>query len=237
LSTLLGEGTKYLPVPWSSPSTIDAPTRVRARAELALPRDAQVCLYAGNLDGYQGWERLVEAIDLLRRTHPRAVLLVATESEPGPARIEAERRGVADRTRFCRLDTEHARAFVHAASDLTWVPRRTEGGIPIKMLDAFSRQLPVVAMARATAGLPVTDACVVTPNDDGSALAEAARTLLDDRASAAAMCARAAHYLETEHGVDSFTEAMCALLSEARPSLQAKPAARPRSEAWALRAR
>ena len=91
LSTLLGEGTKYLPVPWSSPSTIDAPTRVRARAELALPRDAQVCLYAGNLDGYQGWERLVEAIDLLQRMNTLVygevpgIMTIAEESTAYPS--------------------------------------------------------------------------------------------------------------------------------------------------------
>lgn len=237
LAKLLGAGTRYLPVPWEAPRTIDAPTQARARAELALAPGAQVCLYAGNLDRYQGWELLVDAIAALRRTHPAAVLLIATESEPGPARSEAERRGVADQTRFCRLDSERARALVHAASDLTWVPRRTEGGIPIKMLDAFARGLPVVAMERATACLPVKEACLVAPNDDARALAESARTLLGDGTSAAAMCTRAAHYLETEHGADAFVEAMCELLCEARPSLTARPAARPRSEARALRAR
>ena len=237
LTTLLGEGTRYLPVPWNARSTIDAPTRARARAGLALPRDAQVCLYAGNLDRYQGWECLVEAVDLLRRTHPRAILLLATESEPGPARIEAERRGVADRTRFCRLDSERARAFAHAASDLTWVPRRTAGGSPINMLDAFARQLPVVAMERATAGLTVEGACLVTPNDDASALATAARTLLDDGVPATAISARATRYLETEHDAASFTRAMRELLGEPRPRLAAKRAGRPRSEAGAIRAR
>ena len=237
LAKLLGAEARYLPVPWSVASAGCTPSRSEARAALALDLESPICLYAGNLDRYQGWEHLVEAIALLRRTHPSATLLVATESDPGRARPEARRHGVADAVCFRRLDSEEARALVHAASDLSWVTRRSPGGIPIKMLDAFARGLPVVAIKRATAGLPVADVCLVTPNDDASALAEAARRLLDRGASPAILSARARRFLETRHSAASFIEAMRELLGEARPSLAAKPAAPPRSKAPALRAR
>ncbi len=237
LAKLHGAEARYLPLPWSARSGGCTPSRAEARAALVLDPEAPICLYAGNLDRYQGWEHLMEAIALLRRTHPSATLLIATESDPKPAQIEAERHGVADATCFRRLDSERARALVHAASDLSWVPRRSPGGIPIKMLDAFGRDLPVVAMERATAGLPLREACLVTRNDDARALAEAARVLLDGGASRAAMSERARHYLETQHAAASFTEAMRDLLGETRPSLAARPVAPPRSEAQVLQAR
>ncbi len=237
LAGLLGAEARYLPVPWNAVSASCTPSRAEARAALALDPEAPIGLYAGNLDPYQGWEHLVEAIAFLRRTHPNAKLLVATESDPHPVRSEAERQGVTDALCIRRLDSEQARSLVHAASDLTWVPRRSPGGIPIKMLDAFARGLPVVVMDRATAGLPVRGACLVAPNDDASALAEAARILLSEGAAAPVICERARQYLETEHHAASFTQALCALLGETRPSLAAKPAGPPRSEAPALRAR
>jgi len=221
LAQLLGPEARYVPVPWSIPATVDLPTRGEARAALGLPVNAQVCLYAGNLDRYQGWEHLAEALVILQRSHPKARLLVATESDPAPARLEARRLGVADSVDFRRIGGEQARERVHAASDLTWVPRRTEGGLPIKMLDAFARQLPVVAMERATAGLPVEDACVIVPNDDAGALAAGAKRLIEDDRAAVAVREEACRYLAAHHSVESFATALCELIGDAEASSEA----------------
>jgi glycosyltransferase involved in cell wall biosynthesis len=217
LAGLLGRTAAYLPVPWATPP--DAPpTRGEARDVLDLPADGRVCLYAGNLDRYQGWEHLVEALAILRLTDPDARLLVATESDPSSVRLEAERLGIADFVHRRRLDGERARALAHAASDLTWVPRRTEGGLPIKMLDAFARELPVVAMSRATAALPVENACIVVPDDDAHALAAAAKRLLENDHTAIAIRKEALRYLATHHSVDSFAAAMRELVGEPEAS-------------------
>lgn len=214
LARLLGKGARYLPVPWTIPTDAHRPRRDEARAALGLAADAQVCLYAGNLDRYQGWEHLIEALLVLRNTHPRARLLVATESGPSPVRLEAQRLGVADSVHFCRIDGERARELAHAASNLTWVPRWTEGGLPIKMLDAFSRKLPVVAMQRAATGLPVQDACITVPDDDAHALAAAARRLFEDHRAASAVREEACRYLATYHSAESFAAAMREFLGE-----------------------
>ena len=81
LSMLLGERTTYLPVPWP-PCTGGAPTPREARRALRLPVEGPICLYAGNLDRYQGWEDLIPALVALRDAHPSAQLLIATESNP-----------------------------------------------------------------------------------------------------------------------------------------------------------
>jgi len=211
LARLLGQSTRYLPVPWSLPAA-PPPTRDEARTKLGLVTNARVCLYAGNLDRYQGWEHLIEALALLRHSDPMARLLVATESDPDPARRLAQHVGVADAIDVRRIDGEQARQLVHAASDLAWIPRRTEGGLPIKMLDAFARELPVVAMERATAALPLGNACITVPNDDPRALATAATRLWNDRHAAAAIRKDARRYLAKHHSAEAYAIAIGALL-------------------------
>ena len=197
---------RYIPVPW--PSRFDGPARHEARSALDLPGDAHMCLYAGNLDHYQGWEHLLDALTHLRRIDDNARLLIATESETSPVRRAARLRGIADAVDFRRLGSEHARMQVHAAADIAWVPRRTEGGLPIKMLDAFARNVPVVAMERATAGLAVRDVCAVVQNDDPNAIAAATRRLLGAPAAAGASCARASEYLTSRHSADAYVDAV-----------------------------
>jgi glycosyltransferase involved in cell wall biosynthesis len=237
LARLLGRNARYVPVPWPGQARADRPSRQEARVALGLPPHAPVCLYAGNLDRYQGWELLLQATADLRRTHPGASLLIATESDPGPLWLEARRAGVADSVYLCRLDGERARKQAHAASDLAWIPRRTEGGLPIKMLDALARKLPVVAMERAAAGLAVRQACVVVRDDDPGALAAAARRLLEDEGAALAIGEEGFRYLAAHHSPAAFTAAMDALLAAREASERATPAARPQRAVLALRAR
>lgn len=197
---------RHVPVPW--PSAVDRPPKDEARAALDLPANARLCLYAGNLDRYQGWEHLLDAVARLRLVEKRARLLIATESDTGPARRAARLLGIAEALDFRGLSSEHARRRVHAAADVAWVPRRTEGGLPIKMLDAFARGVPVVAMERATAGLPVGDACSVVPNDDPNALAEASRRVFGDSVAANKTRDRASDYLAAHHSASRYVDAM-----------------------------
>ena len=212
LASLLGQGARHIPVPWPAYASMPTVSRREARSALGLPAKAHTCLYAGNLDRYQGWEHLLPALGCLRTTDPLARLLVATESDPEPLLSAARNAGVRKAVDLVRLDSERARVLAHAASDLAWIPRRTEGGLPIKMLDAFSRGVPVVAMARATAGLALADACTVVSNDDGHALAGGAARLLDDPGYATRQRHRAHEYLASEHSTDAFAGAMSDLL-------------------------
>ncbi|UCH30595.1 MAG: glycosyltransferase family 4 protein [Myxococcales bacterium] len=222
LAAILGSDTVYLPVPWARQSP--GPARNVARAALSLPRDVPVCLYAGNLDRYQGWETLIEAIAELRQTEPGARLLVATESDPAPARRDAAGRGVAEALEIRRLDSERARALVHGASDVAWIPRRTQGGLPIKMLDVFARGVPVIAMERATAGLPVERACHVVPDQDAHALRRATEALLGEPKAREALRAEAFRYLASHHSTSAYVTALRALLdSQAITPREATP--------------
>ncbi len=235
LATLLGDSVRYLPVPWSSSAVSDRVPRNEARLALGIAADAQLCLYAGNLDPYQGWEDLVEAISVLRRSNRNARLLVATASGPAPARRHAKRLGVSDAVGFSGLGSERARMLAHAASDVAWVPRRTLGGLPVKMLDAFARDLPVVAMRRATAGLPLRGVCRIVSDDDPQALAAAAKDLFVDERARSALRDRASRYLSVHHSAEWFSTALRHLLGESVASIPAKRNVPPRRAAPAPR--
>jgi len=76
------------------------------------------------------------------------------------------------------------------------------------MLDAFARELPVVAMERATAALAVKNACITVPDDDPGSLAIAGRRLIEDDRAAAAVVQGASRYLATHHSTEAYTTAM-----------------------------
>jgi glycosyltransferase involved in cell wall biosynthesis len=188
-----------LPVPISRiHETIE---RSAARRALELSADERVVLYAGNLDAYQGLEVLVAAM-----RGARATLLVATESDVAPLRRQLDRAGV--RHRAAPLATEEHRARAHAAADVTAVPRLSPGGLPIKLLDALARGVPVVAMERALAGFELHAACLVT-NDAAEALGAGITEALSMRGDARAeQIARGHAYLEKHHGPVSFLSAV-----------------------------
>ncbi len=237
LAKRLGPQAIYLPVPWPPRPGRGEPSRAEARSALEIPRDVPVCLYAGNLDRYQGWEHLVEALAVSRRFEPTVRLLIATESDPHLVHREAARAGLGDAVDVRPLAGEPARARAHAASDLAWIPRRTEGGLPIKMLDAFARGVPVVAMERAAAGLSIENASILVPNDDGAALARAGLGLLRNSGAATALAAKARHYLATRHSIAAFTRALDRLLHRNDAAARERPHERRRPEVPAPRAR
>lgn len=218
LATIVGPSTTYLPVPW--PCRVDGPSREEARLALGIPAEAPICLYAGNLDRYQGWEALLAAMKRLRDKLPNARLLLATESNPDAATREAAARGVCDALLIRPLSGERARALAHAAADVACIPRRSEGGLPIKMLDAFSRSTPVVATSRATAGLPIHEACEVVPDDDPHAFAGAIARVIAPNTHAQALCKRAHRYLAFEHSANAYRDALRRLLGPSPLSLR-----------------
>ena len=204
LAKHLGSNVGYLPIPWPPSMTepITMSERKEARQAIRIESWTPVCLYAGNLDAYQGWSTLPEAVRLMRKTHPDTRLLVATESNPMPLYQACAKARIQNALIVRRLNSEHARRQAYAAADLCWIPRKTPGGVPIKMLDAFARGVPVVAMKRALAGLPVRQACIVVRNDHSTDLANGALQLLQSPAQARTMTTKARQYLKEHHSDD-----------------------------------
>ena len=199
---------QYVPPPWPLPPAIHAAERTLARARLGLPSDARVVLYAGNLDRYQGWETIVSAIARLAPAQPALRWLVGTESDPAALMHEARRAGVAARIDVRPLLGEAARRRLHAAADIAVVPRKTPGGLPIKLLDAMARGLPCAVVPRAVAGLAVGPAVEQAADDGPEAIAAPlARLLAASEGQRGAIGQRARDYVAAHHDVQTFLRA------------------------------
>jgi glycosyltransferase involved in cell wall biosynthesis len=214
--------------PWPLPAPTSARERVRSRAALGLDAAARVLLYAGNLDRYQGWEEVLAALPAIRTRVPSLVWLIATDSDPAPLLALARRAGLGASLQVCELGSESTRRALHAAADLAIVPRRSSGGLPIKLLDAMARGVPCVAARAAAAGLPLAGAVELAAGNDASALAAAAlRVLARSAHERAELGRRGRAYVAVQHGADRFLHAFDRVCAHAtRQASGREPAAR-----------
>ena len=212
-----GERVRYVPIPWplSPPSAPDE--RAAARAQLGLSAGTRVVAYAGNLDGYPGWDTLVGTVAQLNRRCRPIQLLVATASDATPLRQAMQRAELASRLTVVPLAGEDARVQLHAGADVIAIPRRVAGGIPIKLLDALSRGAACVLTRSAHAGLPLADAALVADGDDVSAFAAAIERVLARSVLADSLRANARAYVAREHSDEAFLTAFDAVCASADP--------------------
>ncbi|MCU0664656.1 MAG: glycosyltransferase family 4 protein [Myxococcota bacterium] len=132
---------------------------------VAEPTIAQACVetrrdnlvravYVGNLDAYQDLDLLLDGLEMLppeRRC--QFEVLIVTDSEATPFRRDLERRGISS---FVRVISHGPLGQAHAllrSADIALVPRTTEGGMPIKLVNALAAGVPVLANRRSTAFL------------------------------------------------------------------------------------
>lgn len=188
--------------PVSAPTTIEE--RSAARHALGLAADAEVVLYAGNLDRYQGVPLALEGLGKLARRRPAVRVLIATESPPAELAEAVRSAGLAALVVFSRLDTEATRRRVHAAADVAVVPRAIDGGVPVKLLDALGRGVPVVAQRRALGGLALARCVSVCADDDADALAAALGAMLAAPIAAREVAQRGRAYVAREHSAARF---------------------------------
>lgn len=220
-----GRSVGVLPPPWPIPPPISVAERRAARRVLALAPDAEVLLYAGNFDAYQGLAPMLDGIALLAPRRPALRLLIATEAPHAAIMPALKARGLRALVQFASLVDERARRLVHAAADLSLAPRKSAGGVPIKLLDALARGVPVLGPRRAFAGFSFSPAPLIVAGDDGAAWFEALHSALVDRASTlaslqAAQTALADELAGTTH-VRALTEQVGALKKKRAGTLSA----------------
>lgn len=196
--------------PWRAHAPIDTEERAKARARFNLKATDEVALYAGNLDTYQGLDVLCAGLEhaLTARAHLR--WLIGTDSDP-----KAFQRALSDelrgRTQLVPLASNEVRRALHAASDVALVPRRTPGGLPIKLLDSLAHGLPVLAAHRATAGFEFGAACALIPDDDAPAWCAGIARYFDLSVEHRRGFAHAAHeILRLQHGAAAFVDKLLA---------------------------
>jgi glycosyltransferase involved in cell wall biosynthesis len=193
-----GRSFDYLPIPWAPGGR---GSRADARRHLGLSEDALVVLYSGNLDAYQNWSEALEVVRVLRERGVDAWLLVATESAPAPLVARASAMQLAS-VQIRGLSSEPARQRAHAAADVALVPRRSPGGVPVKLLDALARGVPVVTTRAGAAGLALGEAVAIA--ESTSDLADACRVAAY---SCEVRAAAGRAFLEANHGPSTFLEA------------------------------
>ncbi len=182
-------GAIYAPAPWSPKDT---------------PRvDPDAVVYVGNLDGYQGWEDVVDAFARIAERRPALRFHVGTASDPAPLLERARRQGVAERVEVSSIESEEARDHIYHRALVACVPRRSFGGLPIKLLDALARDVPIVATTRACAGLPLEGIVEVVADDSPAAFADGIERALVREADA-----QGSRFLLEEHSAARFCRAV-----------------------------
>jgi glycosyltransferase involved in cell wall biosynthesis len=160
LAQMSGRSVSPVTVPWSIPAPITPSERIHARVRLGIAPESRVALYAGNLDAYQGLDDLLAGLAQYARVDRTFTWLVATQSPTNALLQSAASFGMEGRLLVTSLADEVDRRLVHAAADAALVPRGSAGGLPIKLLDALARGVPVIATRTACAGLEPPVICV-----------------------------------------------------------------------------
>ena len=173
----------YLGVdPAFSPASADEQRRVRSNHRLP----ERFVLYLGNTMPHKNVERLVEAISMVRRSHPDVALIVGGAPDKHRSSVEravAQHR-LGDAVRFLGKVPEDDLPGLLSSAAMFAFPSLYEGfGLPV--LEAMACGTPVVTSNRSSLPEVVGDAAVMVEPTDVSALAAAMCWLLDDERHAA----------------------------------------------------
>jgi glycosyltransferase involved in cell wall biosynthesis len=166
------------------PNGCDAATfhlrdRAEARAAVGIASDAELIVYVGRLVPEKGLRELLDAMETLAGTRPRATLALVGE---GPMRttLEAAASGaLRGRVQLVGAQPPDVVASWMAASDLVTLPSYSEGH-PNVLVEALACGRPVVATP--VGGIPevVDPSCsLIVPPRDAAALASALKGALD----------------------------------------------------------
>lgn len=215
LHAATGGDVATLALPWPVPAPTTIEERSAARHALGLSADAEVVLYAGNLDRYQGVPLVLDGLGKLARRRAAVRVLVATESTRAVIAEAVRSAGLSALVVFSRLDTEATRRRVHAAADVAIVPRAVDGGVPVKLLDALARGVPVVAQRRALGGLALSGCASVCADDDADALDAALGAMLAAPIAAREVAQRGRAYVTREHSAGRFRATLDAVVARA----------------------
>jgi glycosyltransferase involved in cell wall biosynthesis len=185
--------------------------RSEVRARFGWPADAPVVLFAGRLMPQKGVADLINALDLLQHVRPQIRTLIVGA---GPLKSELEEVAHA-----YRLD-EKVKFLGHrddvptllAAADLLVLPSLYEG-LPNVVLEAMRLGKPVVATAAPGTVEVVNpgETGLLVPLRNPPALAQAIRTLVDDRALASRLGAAGRARVEAEFRVAGMIAQFAAL--------------------------
>ena len=165
------------------PNYVDVPDAAPLRA-----RPAREILFLGLVGERKGVFELLKAFALARAENDELELTIGGAGAIERARSEARRLGVADHVDFRGWVGPQEREALLARADIFALPSRNEG-LPMSVLEAMARGLPVIATP--VGGVPelIGDGVngLLVPPGDAEALARAILELAGDPARRAAL--------------------------------------------------
>lgn len=114
--------------------------------------DGKTVVFAGNLTAYQGLDRLLEAIRMVRERRPATRLLVVSEFPTDAARALVRSLGLTDAVDFVEADFR-ALPELLARGDVAVSPRTGCDGLPQKILNYMAAGRAIVAFSGCAPGL------------------------------------------------------------------------------------
>jgi colanic acid biosynthesis glycosyl transferase WcaI len=161
--------------------------RVTTRRRLDLPKDAVICLHAGNMGYKQGLANVVECARLAARTDPQLAFVLMGDGNQRPTLVNLAQRYRLRNLRFLPIQTAELFSSVLAAADVLLVCQRasvTNMSLPGKLTSYFASGRPVVAAvspeSEAAREIRDTGGGVLVSPDQPDLLLDALRDLAAD---------------------------------------------------------
>jgi len=204
---------------WLFPSMATAPRRGAGtvlRAELGIPTNAPVVVYAGTFEPYQGLAMLLAAIPRIRESVPDAVFVLVGGDKESLAQMREDAKHLQLHGSLIltgRKPREEMPTYM-AMADLLVSPRVYGDNLPLKVFDYLAAGRPIVAtdLPSHRALLDETRAILVEPCADG--LAQGIISLLRDPPRAARLAIAAQAYAGSNLGWNRFLVAVKAVYEQ-----------------------
>lgn len=188
----------------------DPGLRARTRAALGVDDATQIVLAASHLRPGKGTE-LLPGLAAALAQDPGGTVVLAAGGGPLADRLreDAARLGLGE-DRFRLLGVREDVPALLTAADVFVFPTQANEGMGLGVLEAMAAGVPVVGTAVSDIGRLPADTAALVPQGDPDALIAAARTLVRDRADAAARAERGRRLVgerfSVAHAVDVHTQ-------------------------------
>ncbi len=199
--------------PAPPPVSLTPEQRQVVRQEMGCENSCPILISVGRFAPPKGYHDLVQALSILKQTHPNFVMLMAGD---GPLFDEirqlAIQKGLEEHIRFLGFRDDVPRLLT--ASDI-FVSSSHWEGLPLAVLEAMQAGLPVVATAVGDIPYVVgQEAGMIVPPRAPERLAEALASLLDSPSRRAEMGRAAFERVRREYSSEAWIQKMMHLYQE-----------------------
>ncbi len=177
---------------------------------------ARSAVFAGNLDGYQNLDLLLDAWAIAATGDPGIRLTLVTQAPRAVVERGLGRRPLGDRVRLVAAGSLAEVAAELASATVGVSPRSSWSGFPIKTLNYMASALPTVALAASAKGVRDGETGWVVPEATAPALAQTLAAALDDPVACARRGRAAREALADEHSWSLITPRLLELSSGVR---------------------